>query len=349
MSSDNKYGLDFRVWGHEKTEKKKNTTPDILKSIEHGWGESSKPKKQQEQTDFTTERIEPKKEQITCVLKNARFLPDENTDFKKPCKIRVEIEGKSNRIVHFYLWAIYEGVEYDLQYEVKAGKKNDICETEMKLFYVDQFYIDFYNNGKKDAKVEYFAKIKMQGAKEIRSEILVMPRELPTLNIKDLHEAPMQTSEYGKQFIMKHEGFMAKPYNCSAGHATIGYGTLLHKGPVNEDDIIKYGTGITKETAKAMFDKSIVKFENALNKAVKVTLNQNQFDALMSWTYNFGEAQLNEKYTKWLRELNKGDYNIVPSEILRWNKITKNGIKIESAGLTKRRKEESELFKENIW
>ncbi|NLW33407.1 MAG: lysozyme, partial [Fibrobacter sp.] len=181
------------------------------------------------------------------------------------------------------------------------------------------------------------------------SEVLVMPRELPSLNNKELHEAPMQTSEYGKQFIMKHEGFMAKPYNCSAGHATIGYGTLLHKGPVNEEDINKYGTGITKETAKAMFDKSIIKFEIALNKAVKVKLNQNQFDALMSWTYNFGEAQLNEKYTKWLRELNKGNYNIVPSEIQRWNKITKNGIKIESAGLTKRRKEESELFKENIW
>ena len=185
MSSDNRYGLDFRVWGYKET-KKKDTTPDILKNIGHGWGESSKPKKQEEVVEYTEERIEPKKEQITCILKNARFLPDENTDFGKPCKIRVEIEGESHRLVHLYLWAVYNGVEHDLRHEVEANHNKGICETEMPLFYVEPYHNDVFKNGKKDAKVEYFAKIKMHGAKEIRSELMVMPRPPAILNINEI-------------------------------------------------------------------------------------------------------------------------------------------------------------------
>ena len=154
-----------------------------------------------------------------------------------------------------------------------------------------------------------------------------------------------KTSENGKQFIMQHEGFMAKPYNDTAGHATIGYGTLLHRGAVTDEDNKKYANGITKEEAKKLLDDAIIDFENSLNKAVKVPLNQNQFDALMSWAYNFGAGRLVEQDVKWLRELNSGNYDAVPGDLLSWNKETKNGVKVISAGLTKRRKDEGDLFK----
>jgi GH24 family phage-related lysozyme (muramidase)/peptidoglycan hydrolase-like protein with peptidoglycan-binding domain len=155
-----------------------------------------------------------------------------------------------------------------------------------------------------------------------------------------------KTSENGIQFIMKNEGFRDKPYNDSAGYATIGYGTLLHKSAVNEDDNKKYANGITKEDAKKLLEDAVVDFENALNKAVKISLNQNQFDALMDWTYNFGPARLNEKNCTWLRELNTGNYDQVPDHLLSWNKALQDGKLVELPGLTKRRKDEGDLFKQ---
>jgi lysozyme len=78
---------------------------------------------------------------------------------------------------------------------------------------------------------------------------------------------------------------------------------------------------------------------DAVNKCVKVPLNQYQFDALVSWTYNLGESNL--KNSTLLKVLNDGDYEGVPFQIKRWNKA--NG-KVLS-GLTRRRKAEAELFR----
>jgi GH24 family phage-related lysozyme (muramidase)/peptidoglycan hydrolase-like protein with peptidoglycan-binding domain len=158
----------------------------------------------------------------------------------------------------------------------------------------------------------------------------------------------MQTSENGKQFIMQHEGFRGMPYNDSAGYATIGYGTLLHKSAVNDEDRKKYKNGITKDEAKKLLETALVDFEKALNNSVKVALNQNQFDALMDWTYNLGPARLNEKNCTWLRELNAGNFKDVPQNLLSWNKAKQDGIIVELPGLTTRRKDEGDLFKKKM-
>ena len=153
------------------------------------------------------------------------------------------------------------------------------------------------------------------------------------------------TSDNGIQFIMDHEGFVSKPYNDNFGNATIGYGTLLHVGTVTDSDTKGYSEGISKEEAKKLLEEKVKDFEKHLVAAVKVDLNQNQFDALMSWTYNFGPGRLVESGCTWLRELNKGNYNQVPDNLLSWNKGTKDGKLIELDGLTKRRQDEAELFK----
>jgi len=152
----------------------------------------------------------------------------------------------------------------------------------------------------------------------------------------------MRTSENGKRFIMEHEGFRSKPYNDTAGHATIGYGTLLHKGPVTKDDQKKYANGITEDEAKKLLDEAIVSFEDALNKEVRVQLSQNQFDALMSWTYNFGPGAI--PGSTWCKELNAGNYDNVPDELKKWHHVTVNGKKEDSIGLMNRRKDEADLF-----
>ena len=153
-----------------------------------------------------------------------------------------------------------------------------------------------------------------------------------------------KTSENGIQFIMNHEGFVGKPYNDNFGNATIGYGNLLHMGVVTEADNKKYSNGISKEDARKLLEEKVNDFEKHLNAAVNVELNQNQFDALMSWTYNFGPGRLIESKCTWLCELNNGNYNKVPDNLLSWNKGTKDGKLIELDGLTKRRREEGELF-----
>jgi len=78
-------------------------------------------------------------------------------------------------------------------------------------------------------------------------------------------------------------------------------------------------------------------------KAVTVPLEQNQFDALVSWTYNLGPSNLNRSTA--LKLLNMSEYDGVPAQLKRWNKA---GGKVLD-GLVRRREAEAEMFKGNDW
>ena len=84
--------------------------------------------------------------------------------------------------------------------------------------------------------------------------------------------------------------------------------------------------------------EDLVEFEEYVDTLVKVPLTQNQFDALVSWTFNLGSGNLQE--STMLRKLNYGDYESVPDEMRRWNKA--GGEVLE--GLTRRREAEALLF-----
>ena len=137
-----------------------------------------KPEPEEKPRVAATDNYQPEKkkeEAITATLKTAQFVPDDETDFTKPCKIKVDIDGDKTGQVTFALWARYKGKEYDLQYQIKADSSNNQSSTDLKLFYVDDHYNDI-NGGDASAKVDYFAKISMRGAKPITSELLTMPR-----------------------------------------------------------------------------------------------------------------------------------------------------------------------------
>jgi lysozyme len=72
--------------------------------------------------------------------------------------------------------------------------------------------------------------------------------------------------------------------------------------------------------------------------AVQVTLNDNQFAALVSFCFNVGEGAF--RGSTLLKKLNAGNFDAVPSELARWNKVGKN----VSAGLTNRRAAEAGLW-----
>ena len=140
----------------------------------------------------------------------------------------------------------------------------------------------------------------------------------------------MNTSAEGISLIKKFEGCELTAYQCSAGVWTIGYGHT--KG-------IEEGMEISQEEAEQMLVDELHEYENYINKYVTAPLSQNQFDAMVSWVYNLGPADL--KASTLLKVLNAEDYDGVPAQIKRWNKA---GGEILD-GLIRRREAEARLFK----
>ena len=100
---------------------------------------------------------------------------------------------------------------------------------------------------------------------------------------------------------------------------------------------------ITQEQAEQMLLDERKEYENYINELVTVNLSQNQFDALVSWVYNLGPANLSA--STMLKVLNSGEYEDVPAQMKRWNKA--GGKVLE--GLIRRREAEACLFKGREW
>ena len=145
----------------------------------------------------------------------------------------------------------------------------------------------------------------------------------------------MKTSNKGKAIIKQYEGFRAKPYLCPAGAPTIGYGATYY---TNGRKVKLSDPAISEADADKLLDKMLVKYEDAVNRYVQVPINQNQFDALVSFCYNLGQENL--RNSTLLKKLNNKDYNGAADQFLRWNRA---GGKV-LAGLTKRRTDERKLF-----
>jgi lysozyme len=141
----------------------------------------------------------------------------------------------------------------------------------------------------------------------------------------------VKISPTGIKLIKSFEGLSLTSYLCPVGVLTIGYG---HTGNVLA------GTKITEKEADALLKQDLIKFEQAVLNYVTIDLNQNQFDALVSFCFNVGTQAF--KGSTLVKRLNNGEnLNIVASEELpRWNKG--DGKVLE--GLSRRRSAEVELF-----
>ena len=143
----------------------------------------------------------------------------------------------------------------------------------------------------------------------------------------------MKTSKAGKDLIKMYEGFRAQAYICPAGVPTIGFGTTRIRGKS-----VELGMKVTTDEANVFLDEDLKSFEDAVNNFVKVEINQNQFDALVSFTYNVGVT--NMKNSTLLKLLNQSKYDEAAEQFLRWNKANKKVL----PGLTRRRTAEKNLF-----
>ena len=150
---------------------------------------------------------------------------------------------------------------------------------------------------------------------------------------------PWSISSKGLNFLKNYETLQLKMYNDSAGHATIGYGHLIHLGPISGQASEKpFENGLTKEQASALLKQDLSKYEQAVNDNVKVPLCQQEYDALVIFCYNIGIHGF--KSSSALKEINKKHYHLVGSKMKLWNRA---GGKV-SRGLRNRRAEEVEIF-----
>jgi lysozyme len=151
----------------------------------------------------------------------------------------------------------------------------------------------------------------------------------------------------GLNFIGIHEGLRLNLYNDPAGHATIGYGHLVHLGSINGSEPADLKDGITQAEALSLLGTDASKFVNTVKTYVKVPLQQHQFDALVSFAFNVGAGYYNDINNRdgfigsdLLIQLNAGNYNNVPGEMKRWV----NGGGVVLPGLVNRRNDEANLF-----
>ena len=153
----------------------------------------------------------------------------------------------------------------------------------------------------------------------------------------------------GFQFLKEVEGFENKVYKDSAGHPTIGIGHKLTSKELESGYIymngisINWRNGLTDQQVIDLCDRDNDIAEAVIVKKVKVPLEKNQFDALVSFVFNVGIYAF--KTSTLLKRLNQGHYDAVPYELQKWNKITVKGNKIVSKGLVNRRRKEVAMWR----
>ena len=147
----------------------------------------------------------------------------------------------------------------------------------------------------------------------------------------------MKTGKKGLSLIKEFEGFYSNPYLDPIGIPTIGYGVIKYP---NGKRVTMQDKPISKEYATELLSQLLSEtYEKEVKKHIKVALNQNQFDALVSFTYNLGGTNLGKSTLAKKINANPCDPSI-RDEFIKWNRA---GGKV-LAGLTRRRVAEAELY-----
>lgn len=160
--------------------------------------------------------------------------------------------------------------------------------------------------------------------------------------IKANNQSVNTISSKAVKFISNYESFSAYVYKDQAGKDTIGYGHLIKKGE-------KFKEPLTESEARALFEKDIKKYIDAVLKfeeEYNLNFNQNQFDGLVSFTYNLGENIWNRESTlKKLLVSGKYSNEQIIEAFGMFRKYTdETGRKLSSQGLYNRRIDEAEVF-----
>ena len=145
-----------------------------------------------------------------------------------------------------------------------------------------------------------------------------------------------KTAKAGIDIIKLFEGFRSKPYKCPAGIPTIGYGATFYP---NGKKVTMTDAEITEVQATELLSHMLVNFEKYVDSYCVDTITQNQFDALVSFCYNLGPANL--KASTLLKKVNANPQDeSIRLEFMKWVKAGGRTL----AGLVKRREAEANLY-----
>ena len=144
----------------------------------------------------------------------------------------------------------------------------------------------------------------------------------------------MAVSLFGVDLICDFEGKRLVAYDDGVGVWTIGFGTTIYPNGIK----VKKGDTCTEAQAKSYMAHDLKKFEQAVNGAVNIPLNQNQFDALVSLAYNIGTGAFNKSTL--VKKLNAGDIRGAADQFDVW--VNAGGKRMQ--GLVNRRAKEKEVF-----
>ena len=144
----------------------------------------------------------------------------------------------------------------------------------------------------------------------------------------------MKPSENCYTIIKQFEGCRLKSYKDPVGIWTIGYGIIRYP----DGSKVREGDKIDQEKADFLLKYHVLEFAAGVDKVVK-GVNQNQFDSLVSFSYNVGLGAL-KKSTLLKKLLVNPNDPTIEQEFLKWNRAGGR----ELLGLTKRRQAEADLY-----
>lgn len=143
-----------------------------------------------------------------------------------------------------------------------------------------------------------------------------------------------QVTQKGIELIKEFEGFRRTAYLCPANVWTIGYGSTFYP----DGRRVQRGETISKQEAEELLKITVNDFAKEVDKLVTVPINDNQFSALVSLSFNIGVTAF--RNSTLLRVLNQRNYQEASNQFLRWNRAGGRVL----AGLTRRREAERRLF-----
>lgn len=154
----------------------------------------------------------------------------------------------------------------------------------------------------------------------------------------------MQPSSKLYSLLEGFEGLRLQAYQDIAGIWTIAYGTTYYP----DGTAVKEGDTCTKEEAQLYMSNALTHFVNHLNATITSQLNPNQFDGLVSFTYNVGTGAWDTSSLRQQVNIDPNDYPAITADFAKWNKIHKNGELIVSTDLIGRRQHEAHYYQFGI-